>query len=58
VAEARAAGIEHIVMVTGRGKQALEDYFDHHIELEAQLAAKGKTELLAEILADLPKAGR
>ncbi len=57
VAEARAAGIEHIVMVTGRGKQALEDYFDHHIELEAQLAAKGKTELLAEILADLPKAG-
>ena len=58
VAEARAAGIEHIVMVTGRGKQALEDYFDHHIELEAQLAAKGKTELLDEILADLPKAGQ
>ena len=57
VAEARAAGIEHLVMVTGRGKQALEDYFDHHIELEAQLAAKGKTELLEEILADLPKAG-
>ena len=57
VAEARAAGIEHIVMVTGRGKQALEDYFDHHIELEAQLAAKGKTELLEEILAGLPKAG-
>ena len=58
VAEARAAGIEHIVMVTGRGKQALEDYFDHHIELEAQLAAKGKTELLAEILAELPTAGQ
>jgi len=57
VAEARAAGIEHIVMVTGRGKQALEDYFDHHIELEAQLAAKGRTALLEEILADLPRPG-
>ena len=43
VAEARAAGIEHIVMVTGRGKQALEDYFDHHIELEAQLADRNVT---------------
>jgi UTP--glucose-1-phosphate uridylyltransferase len=58
VAEAFAAGVEHIVMVTGRGKQALEDYFDHHVELEAQLEAKGKTELLAEIRAELPKAGQ
>src|SRR6202012_1981054 len=57
VAEARAAGIEHFVFVTGRGKGAIEDYFDHHIELEAQLAAKGKTALLEEILAELPKAG-
>ncbi|HVY34830.1 MAG TPA: UTP--glucose-1-phosphate uridylyltransferase [Caulobacteraceae bacterium] len=57
VAEARAAGIEHFVFVTGRGKQAIEDYFDHHIELEAQLKAKGKTALLEEILAELPKAG-
>jgi UTP--glucose-1-phosphate uridylyltransferase len=57
VAEARAAGIEHFVFVTGRGKGAIEDYFDHHIELEAQLEAKGKTALLKEIRAELPKAG-
>ncbi|HEY2660270.1 MAG TPA: UTP--glucose-1-phosphate uridylyltransferase [Caulobacteraceae bacterium] len=57
VAEARAAGIEHFVFVTGRGKQALEDYFDHHVEMEAQLAAKGKTELLAQLLGELPRPG-
>lgn len=57
VAEARAAGIEHFVFVTGRGKQALEDYFDHHVEMETQLAAKGKTELLNELLDELPRPG-
>ncbi|MBQ1542439.1 MAG: UTP--glucose-1-phosphate uridylyltransferase GalU [Caulobacteraceae bacterium] len=57
VAEARAAGIEHFVFVTGRGKQAIEDYFDHHVELEAQLAAKGKTDQLDELLAELPRPG-
>jgi UTP--glucose-1-phosphate uridylyltransferase len=57
VAEGRAAGIEHFVFVTGRGKAAIEDYFDHHIELEAQLKAKGKTDVLDEILAELPRAG-
>jgi UTP--glucose-1-phosphate uridylyltransferase len=57
VAEGRAAGIEHFVFVTGRGKSAIEDYFDHHIELEAQLEAKGKTALLEEIRAELPKPG-
>ncbi len=57
VAEGRAAGIEHFVFVTGRGKNAIEDYFDHHIELEAQLQAKGKTALLAEIVGELPKPG-
>jgi UTP--glucose-1-phosphate uridylyltransferase len=57
VAEGRAAGIEHFIFVTGRGKAAIEDYFDHHVELEAQLQAKGKTALLDEILAELPKAG-
>jgi UTP--glucose-1-phosphate uridylyltransferase len=57
VAEGRAAGIEHFIFVTGRGKGAIEDYFDHHVELEAQLKAKGKTELLEEILGELPKAG-
>jgi UTP--glucose-1-phosphate uridylyltransferase len=57
VAEARAAGIEHFVFVTGRGKQAIEDYFDHQVELEAQLEAKGKSQMLDEILAELPTAG-
>ncbi len=57
VAEARAAGIEHFVLVTGRGKSAMEDYFDHHVELEETLRAKNKTAMLDELLADLPKAG-
>src|ERR1700761_5568404 len=57
MAEARAAGIEHFVLVTGRGKGAMEDYFDHHIELEDTLRAKGKTALLDQLLADLPKEG-
>ena len=57
IAEARAAGIEHFVLVTGRGKTAMEDYFDHHVELEATLKAKNKTAILDELLADLPKEG-
>ena len=57
VAEARAAGIEHFVFVTGRGKGAIEDYFDHQVELEAQLQAKGRGEMLQALLDDLPKAG-
>ncbi len=57
VAEGRAAGIEHFVFVTGRGKEAIEDYFDHHPELEAQLEAKGKTEMLADLRAELPRPG-
>lgn len=57
VQEAREAGIEHIVFVTGRAKGAIEDYFDHQVELEAQLAAKGKSDILATLNADLPGAG-
>ena len=57
MAEARASGIEHFVLVTGRGKSAMEDYFDHHVELEATLAAKNKTAVLDELLADLPRPG-
>ena len=57
MAEAKAAGIEHFVLVTGRGKAAIEDYFDHQVELEATLAAKKKTAILDELLADLPKPG-
>jgi len=44
--EARAAGIEEFIFVTSRGKGALEDYFDHAHELEANLERAGKTELL------------
>lgn len=58
VAEAFAAGIEHIVMITGRGKGAIEEYFDCAFELEESLRAKGKSVLLAELSADLPAAGR
>lgn len=57
IEEGRAAGIEHFVFVTGRGKGAIEDYFDHHVELEAQLEAKGKLDILADIRRDLPKPG-
>jgi len=57
VAEARAAGIEHFTFVTGRGQGAIEDYFDHQYELEAQLEAKGRTDLLADIRADLAGPG-
>lgn len=44
--EARAAGIEEFIFVTSRGKGALEDYFDHAHELEANLTRAGKTDLL------------
>ena len=57
VEESRDAGIEHIVFVTGRAKAAIEDYFDHQIELEAQLLAKGKTEILELMNAELAQAG-
>jgi UTP--glucose-1-phosphate uridylyltransferase len=58
VNEARAAGIEHFVFVTGRGKGAIEDHFDHQFELEATLSAKKKSRELAELLDELPDAGR
>ncbi|WP_276717792.1 UTP--glucose-1-phosphate uridylyltransferase GalU [Pseudooceanicola nitratireducens] len=47
--EARAAGIKEFIFVTSRGKAALEDYFDHAPQLEAELKKKGKTELLEEV---------
>jgi len=57
VEEGRKAGIEHFVFVTGRSKGAIEDYFDHQVELESQLEAKGKTDILNQLLAELPKPG-
>jgi len=47
VEEAIASGIEHIIIVTGRGKGTMEDHFDHSFELDATLLRRGKTELLA-----------
>ncbi|MEE2970084.1 MAG: UTP--glucose-1-phosphate uridylyltransferase GalU [Pseudomonadota bacterium] len=47
VVEALAAGIEDIIFVTGRGKSAIEDYFDHAIELENVLGGRGKEAELA-----------
>jgi UTP--glucose-1-phosphate uridylyltransferase len=58
VDEARAAGIEHFVFVTGRNKSSIEDHFDLQPELEATLAERGKTKELAELAAQLPEAGR
>ena len=49
VEEALAAGIEHIVFVTGRNKGAIEDYFDRAFELETSLEAKGKDAILSEL---------
>jgi UTP--glucose-1-phosphate uridylyltransferase len=57
VAEARAAGIEHFIFIVGRGQTAIEDYFDHHLELEEALAAKGKHEILADVAGDLARPG-
>jgi UTP--glucose-1-phosphate uridylyltransferase len=57
VAEARAAGIEHIVMITGRGQEAIEHYFDRQPEIEDALRAKGKTEILDELMGELPEPG-
>jgi UTP--glucose-1-phosphate uridylyltransferase len=58
VDEARAAGIEHFIFVTGRNKSAIEDHFDKQLELEAALAARGKTKELKELADALPGAGQ
>lgn len=57
VDEAKDAGIEHIVFVTGRNKGAIEDYFDRAYELEATLQMKGKTDILERLQRELPLAG-
>jgi len=58
VDEAREAGIEHFVFVTGRNKGVIEDHFDRQYELEHTLAIRGKTEALNELQKDLPSAGQ
>jgi UTP--glucose-1-phosphate uridylyltransferase len=58
VDEARAAGIEHFVFVTGRGKGTIEDHFDLHFELEATLSQRNKQRELDALAEDLPAAGQ
>jgi len=57
VDEARAAGIEQFIFVTGRGKSVIEDHFDMSYELEDTLKRRGKTKEYEALMADLPKAG-
>ncbi len=57
VDEARAAGIEHLIFVTGRGKAVIEDHFDRAYELEATLEARGKKAELEILKAAQPGAG-
>ncbi|MEZ5842197.1 MAG: UTP--glucose-1-phosphate uridylyltransferase GalU [Hyphomicrobiaceae bacterium] len=58
VDEARAAGIEHFIFVTGRNKGVIEDHFDSMFELERTLEERNKTKELAELRAETPKPGQ
>ncbi len=49
VEEAVASGVDNIILVTGRGKNAIEDHFDVSVELETFLEARGKLEQLDEV---------
>lgn len=55
--EAWAAGIEELIFVTGRGKSAIEDHFDHSWELQATLAERGKNVLLEDLRSLLRRPG-
>ncbi len=57
VDEAREAGIEHLVFVTGRNKGVIEDHFDIAFELDTTLSSRGKLKELEELKRDLPTAG-
>jgi UTP--glucose-1-phosphate uridylyltransferase len=58
VDEARAAGIEHLIFVTGRNKAVIEDHFDTAFELETTLAQRNRTADLDALARDLPAAGQ
>ena len=58
VDEAREAGIEHFVFVTGRNKGVIEDHFDKQYELESALRRRGKSAELDMLEQDLPAAGQ
>ena len=57
VDEARAAGVEQFIFVTGRNKSVIEDHFDVQVELEDTLKQRGKYDILRSLRKDLPKAG-
>jgi UTP--glucose-1-phosphate uridylyltransferase len=57
VDEAREAGIEHFIFVTGRNKSVIEDHFDRQFELELTLKERGKKGDLTELSRDLPGPG-
>jgi UTP--glucose-1-phosphate uridylyltransferase len=57
VDEARQAGIEHLVFVTGRNKSVISDHFDIQVELEMTLRERGKTAEIEMLQADLPPPG-
>ena len=56
--EARDAGIEKFIFVTGRNKNAINNHFDHAYELESALDEKGKATELKEVMDWLPNAGQ
>jgi len=57
VDEARQAGIEHFIFVTGRNKSVIEDHFDRQFELELTLVERGKKAEIALLSQDLPEPG-
>jgi UTP--glucose-1-phosphate uridylyltransferase len=57
VEEARAAGIEQCIFVTGRGKSAIEDHFDYSYELQDTLQKKGKQDMLERVAPIIPAPG-
>jgi UTP--glucose-1-phosphate uridylyltransferase len=58
VEEAQAAGIQHFIFVTGRGKTALEDHFDHAPDLERALQERGKQAEFEALRSWMPKSGQ
>jgi UTP--glucose-1-phosphate uridylyltransferase len=58
VEEAHEAGIEELIFITGRGKTAIEDHFDHAFELQSMLAARGKNTALKLVKATIPAPGQ
>ncbi|MFE1597597.1 UTP--glucose-1-phosphate uridylyltransferase GalU [Methylobacterium sp. ID0610] len=58
VDEAKEAGIEHFIFVTGRGKAVIEDHFDIAFELDRTLQERGKQAAYEELKRDLPAAGQ